>query len=112
MHGFMIHFSFFISFHELFVVQSSFLFFYISKKMLTYGDKIPVKQSKKNIFARPQPDGDGYQISYEFDGSRRIYRFGNNASTFEKSPHGAGSFHNPEQHQVLMERIEDYIRNS
>ncbi len=64
----------------------------------------------KNIFASPQPDGSGYQISYEIEGSRRIHRFGNDASTLEKPPHGAGSFHDPEQHQVLMERIEDYIK--
>ncbi|MGK0309296.1 MAG: hypothetical protein ACJAT5_000363 [Lentimonas sp.] len=71
-----------------------------------------MKRNTQNIFALPQPDGNGYQISYEVDNSRKVHRLGDTPSSFEKPPHGAGSFHDPEQHQIFMERIEDYINNT
>ena len=70
-----------------------------------------MESNAKNIFAMPQPDGNGYQISYETDTSRKVYQLTNTASGFERPPHGAGSFHDPEQHQILMKRIETYIKN-
>jgi hypothetical protein len=82
------------------------------KNTITLNDKGRVSQQTKNIFAMPQPSGNGYQISYEFNHSRKIHRFEKCSSSFEKPPHGAGSFHDPEHHQALMERIEYYIKNT
>ena len=30
----------------------------------------------------------------------------------EKPPHGAGSYHDPDQHHELMERVEGYLRSA
>ena len=64
----------------------------------------------KQIFAMLRPDGKGYQISYETENSRKLHQFVKPVFTFEKMPHGAGSFHDPEQHYTLMRRIEDYVK--
>jgi len=66
----------------------------------------------KSIFAMPQPDGNGYQISYETDTSRKVHSLESTPSKHEKPPHGAGSFHEPEHHATLMERLEEYIKNA
>lgn len=71
-----------------------------------------MKQRAKNVFAMPNPDGNGHQISYELGNSRRVHQLRETLAAAEKPPHGAGSFHDPEQHQILMKRIEDHIRNT
>lgn len=81
--------------------------------MLVSNDNCLVKHSKKNIFAMPQPDGNGYQVSYEFGNSRKVHRLSASYShDVVKPPHGAGSYHDPEQHMDFMKCIEDYINNS
>lgn len=67
-------------------------------------------QNKKKYFAQPQPDGDGHQVSYETGGSRRVRRFPKNESKPEPKPHGAGSYHDPDHHHELVERVETYLR--
>ncbi|MGC6425199.1 MAG: hypothetical protein ACON4O_09465 [Lentimonas sp.] len=63
----------------------------------------------KNIKASAQPDGNGHQVTFSQNGSRKVYRFPSSESEVETPPHGAGSFHDPEHHQKLMDRIENYI---
>ena len=70
-----------------------------------------MKSHTKNIFARPQPNGIGHQVSYETGTSRKVHQFAGKISHLENPPHGAGSFHDPEQHQTLMDRMADYIEN-
>lgn len=71
-----------------------------------------MKQRAKNIFACPNPNGNGLHISYELGKSRKVHQVCTNTSTGEKPPHGAGSFHDPDQHQHLMKRVTDYIKET
>ena len=71
-----------------------------------------MKYRAKNVFAMPSPDGSGQQISYELGDSRKVHLLRNPAQFAEKPPHGAGSFHDPEHHHILMQRIEDHIQNT
>lgn len=64
----------------------------------------------KKISAKPQPDGDGLQVTYESGDSRRLHRFPRSDTKLEKPPHGAGSFHDPEHHRNLMDRLDAMIR--
>lgn len=66
--------------------------------------------NKKKIFAQAQPNGDGYQVSYESGDSRRVHHFSFAQKNPEPAPHGAGSYHAPEQQHILMERVENYLR--
>lgn len=68
-----------------------------------------MRSNHKNISAHEQPNGDGYQVTYEQNDSRKVYRFPSSNTNIETPPHGAGSFHDPEHHQKLMDRIEDYL---
>lgn len=61
---------------------------------------------KGKISAHAQPDGDGLQVTYETEDSRRLHRFPKPESEKETPPHGAGSFHDPEHHRELMDRVE------
>ena len=65
---------------------------------------------KAKLLARPQPDGNGHQVSYETAESRRVHRFPLPESTLEQVPHGAGSYHDPEHHHKLIDRVEAYLR--
>jgi hypothetical protein len=65
---------------------------------------------KKSIYATPQPNGDGLQVTYELGNSRKLHRFPRAQAESEKPPHGAGSFHDPEQHYDLMERVDAMIQ--
>lgn len=67
-------------------------------------------ENKKKISADQQPDGDGYQVSYDTGESRRVYRFPGADSSKEPAPHGAGSYHDPAHHHTLIERVEAYLR--
>ena len=55
-------------------------------------------------------DGDGHQIIYTISGSRKVHLFPQAKNTCEPSPHAAGSFHDPEHHQTLMDRVEEFIK--
>jgi hypothetical protein len=65
--------------------------------------------SPKHIQVIPSPDGNGYQVSYELGPSRKVLQFKRQQSGAESAPHGAGSYHDPEQHHLLMARIETYL---
>lgn len=58
------------------------------------------------------PNGDGHQVTYESGTSRRVHQFPQPDASQEPAPHGAGSFHDPEHHQILMSRFEDYIKKN
>ena len=74
--------------------------------------KQPAENAINNVIAMPSPDTSGHQVSYEFGTSRRVHAFTKASSSAEEPPHGAGSFHDPEQHQALMDRIETYLKNT
>ncbi|MGB0792378.1 MAG: hypothetical protein ACPGTR_02370 [Opitutales bacterium] len=63
----------------------------------------------KNIQAMPRPHGDGHQVSYELGHSRKVHQFKLPASPTEAPPHGAGSYHDPVQHEKWMARIDAYL---
>jgi len=65
---------------------------------------------QKKIFAQLQPYGDGHQVSYDTGDSRRRHHFPQAEHSNEPAPHGADSFHNPEHHHDLVERLEAYLR--
>lgn len=71
-----------------------------------------MNKAAKNVFAMQNPDGQGHQVSYEEGVSRKLHIYKKTVSTIEEPPHGAGSFHNPEQHQNWMDRISDYIKGT
>lgn len=66
-------------------------------------------KKRPQIEAHQLPNGDGHQVTHESGTSRRIYQFTKPDASQEPSPHGAGSFHDPKHHQILMSRFEDYI---
>jgi len=68
--------------------------------------------TKRHLRASLQPNGDGHQITYEDGSSRKVHHFRDQLEGDEPPPHGAGSFHDPAQHSVLMDRIEDYQRKN
>jgi hypothetical protein len=52
-------------------------------------------------------------ITYETAESRKvIYLPGAKTSESETHPHGAGSYHDPEQHMRLMDRVEVMLRDT
>lgn len=59
---------------------------------------------------RPNPLGEELQLTYETATSRRLIRIPQAAKNTEPAPHGAGSFHDPEQHAIFMDRLEAYYR--
>ncbi|HKK18762.1 MAG TPA: hypothetical protein VJ952_08785 [Opitutales bacterium] len=69
-----------------------------------------MKKKKKKIFAHKQPNGDGHQVSYEEGESRKLRHFPRERSAGEPRPHGAGSYHDPEHHHELLERVEAYLK--
>jgi len=68
-----------------------------------------MKPTAKNIFAASQPNGKGYQVSYEIGSSRKVHPFENSTPLEKQPPHGAGSYHDPDQHFQLMTSLADYI---
>lgn len=65
----------------------------------------PSKQIKQ-IQALPRADGAGVDVTYEKGSSRRVHQFKFTDNLSEPMPHGAGSYHDPEQHRILMDRID------
>ena len=66
----------------------------------------------RHIQAGKLPDGTGYQVSYEVDQSRKVQNFKHPKNNQESPPHGAGSFHDPEHHHELMDRLSQFVRGS
>ena len=52
----------------------------------------------------------GHQITYETDSSRRVINTPRVCKTKETPPHGAGSFHDPEHHFELLDRVDALLR--
>ena len=63
----------------------------------------------KKIRVYPQPNGDGLQVTYERNMSRKLHHLPAIREDSEQAPHGAGSFHDPEQHMKLMDRVTRYL---
>ena len=61
---------------------------------------------KKNLQVTPQPNGDTLQLTYELGTGRKIHIIPKKQQNTEPEPHAAGSYHNPEQHAIYMERID------
>jgi hypothetical protein len=54
------------------------------------------------------------QLTYETTDSRRTINLSAEslpAGTSEPPPHGAGSYHDPEQHRILLDRVDALLRN-
>ncbi len=65
----------------------------------------------RDLQVRPNPSGDELQLTYETVTSRRLVSIPQQAQFGETAPHGAGSFHDPEHHAILMDRLEAYYRH-
>lgn len=66
-------------------------------------------KNRTAIIATRQPNGDGHQVTYTTETSRKVHHFPEDYSGAETPPHGAGSFHDPDQHYRLMQRVTDYL---
>lgn len=66
----------------------------------------------KNIQAHPSPqDNRVMQVTFESGKSRRVLNLPPRIEhPIEPEPQGAGSFHDPEHHQVLMDRVDAMLR--
>tara|TARA_A100001015_G_scaffold53744_1_gene58961 strand:+ start:3572 stop:3808 length:237 start_codon:yes stop_codon:yes gene_type:complete len=62
------------------------------------------------IHAAQEPEGTGYQVTYELGDSRRTHHFLPQETPGERPPHGAGSFHDPDQHRTLLDRVDAMLR--
>jgi hypothetical protein len=73
-------------------------------------------QRSGNITARPSPlKPESLQLTYETADSRRTIDLappGLPEGASEPPPHGAGSYHDPEQHRILLDRVEALMRNT
>jgi hypothetical protein len=65
---------------------------------------------KKNLQVTQQPSGESLQLTYELGTGRKIHIIPNKQQNTEPEPHAAGSYHNPEQHAIYMERIDAMLR--
>ncbi|MBL6920058.1 MAG: hypothetical protein ISR41_06095 [Puniceicoccaceae bacterium] len=52
------------------------------------------------------PNGGMLEVNCELETGRKIYQIPIAKLTSESPPHGAGSFHDPAQHAVYMDRVE------
>ncbi len=67
---------------------------------------------KKNLQVTQQANGEGLQLSYELGTQRKTHIIPNQPPNTEPEPHAAGSYHNPEQHAIYMQRVEAMLRTS
>ena len=51
------------------------------------------------------------EVNCELEKGRKIYKTPITKTTSESPPHGAGSFHNPAQHAVYMDRVEALLHS-
>ena len=65
--------------------------------------------STNKVHASLSPSLDGHQVHYSLGNSRKVHQFTYDINRGEVPPHSAGSFHDPEHHQQLMQRYEEYI---
>ncbi|HAV13247.1 MAG TPA: hypothetical protein DCX06_07135 [Opitutae bacterium] len=66
------------------------------------------------ITALPAPQSSsGMILTYETSTSRKVIHLPpKTISSTESAPHGAGSYHDPEHHMKLMERVHALLLNS
>lgn len=73
-------------------------------------------QRHGKITAHPSPQKpESLQLTYETTDSRRTIDLsapGQPAGNSESPPHGAGSYHDPEQHRILLDRVDTLLRNN
>ena len=55
------------------------------------------------------PDGETLEVNCELEGGRKLYQIPIAKTTGESPPHGAGSFHDPAQHAVYMDRVDTLL---
>jgi hypothetical protein len=67
---------------------------------------------KKNLQVTQHPSGKGLQLSYELGTLRKTHLIPNKQQNTESEPHAAGSYHNPEQHAIYMQRIDAMLKTS
>ena len=67
-------------------------------------------RSHRTIKAGKLPDGSGYQVSYEQGNSRKVQNFQASDGAQEAPPNAAGSFHAPDHHQALMDRLDSFLK--
>lgn len=54
----------------------------------------------------PAVEGKGLLVTYENGSSRRVHHMPPKIDEQETQPHGAGSFHDPQHHYDLLNRVE------
>ena len=73
---------------------------------------MPNMQHGRHIQAGPLPDQSGYQVSYEQGRSRKVHSFQHPESCAELPPHAAGSYHDPDRHHELMDRLTEFLKQA
>lgn len=54
----------------------------------------------------PKAGGQGLLLTYEKGSSRKVHHLPKKQNEQETPPHGAGSFHDPQHHYDLLDRVE------
>jgi len=67
---------------------------------------------KKNLQVTQQANGESLQLTYELGTQRKTLIIPNQQQNTEPEPHAAGSYHNPEQHAIYMQRVDAMLRTT
>ena len=85
----------------------SFNFFAAANRCWQKTDLIVDTYSKlRNVDVICSPKDGVLEVNCELETGRKIYQITIAKPTSESPPHGAGSFHDPAQHAVYMDRVE------
>ena len=85
----------------------SFHFFAAANRCWQKTDLIVDTYSKlRNVDVICSPKDGVLEVNCELETGRKIYQITIAKPTSESPPHGAGSFHDPAQHAVYMDRVE------
>ena len=85
----------------------SFNFFAAANRCWQKTDLIVDTRSKlRNVDVICSPKDGMLEVNCELETGRKIYQIPIAKPTTESPPHGAGSFHDPAQHAVYMDRVE------
>ena len=60
----------------------------------------------RNVDVICSPNDGMLEVNCELETGRKIYQIPIAKPTSESPPHGAGSFHDPAQHAIYMDRVE------
>ncbi len=74
--------------------------------------ELQMKARKIKVYPAHKIGETAHQITYEWGDSRRTINTGKKMANRESPPHGAGSFHDPQQHFELLDRVENLLRSS